>query len=295
MWRGPPESPKTPSKPSTARRTDTGNDGDGREQGARPKRRALTGFRPAPPDVGNCRPHLPRRAACLLRPSPSPPAVPTTVSSSLDVSLDIPAEWNEQHCGIRQNFTKDTPTASRRDLRRRHLFPITPSTHDGSRHVLEAPLKHWGTSKRDVCIPSTNILAFFNAHHQSTPNALAGFNNLQDCTSLPDPAGKGRGGLDFRYRATLISLALGHHPMRLGARSAGSRLGDALFCRRGVYISRKRVPRRTEMFTLSDAALSCEIRSNDVVHAGASRVRPLTAGVEQDDLTTVLFEHKVTQ
>ncbi|KAL1711679.1 hypothetical protein EV715DRAFT_297807 [Schizophyllum commune] len=124
---------------------------------------------------------------------------------------------------------------------------------------------------------------FFNAHHQSTPNALAGFNNSQDCTSLPDPASKGRDGLDFRYRATLISLALGHHVDR-----PGSRLGDALFRRREF------LPRRTEISTMSDAALGCVIRSNDVVHAGASRVRPLTAdvsGVKRDDLTAVLFEH----
>ena len=140
--RGPSASPKTSSKPWTGRRADTGNDGDGREQGARPKRRALTGFRPAPPVVGNCRPHLPRRASCVLRPSPSPPAVPTTVSSLSDVSLNIPDEWNEQHYGIRQNFTKDTPTASRRDLRRRHLSPITPSTHDESRHVPNTPSKY---------------------------------------------------------------------------------------------------------------------------------------------------------
>ena len=75
---------------STRRRADTGNDGDGREQGARPKRRALTGFRPAPPVVGNCRPHLPRPASCVLRPSPSPPAVLTAVTPSLPVSLNIP-------------------------------------------------------------------------------------------------------------------------------------------------------------------------------------------------------------
>ena len=127
---------------SARRRADTGNNGDGQDQGALRKRRALTGFRPAPPTFGNCRPRFLRRAFCVLRPSPSPPAVLTTVSPSLDVSFNIPDEWNGQHNGVNQNSTKDTPTASRRDLRRRHLSPITPSTHDGSRHVLEASPKH---------------------------------------------------------------------------------------------------------------------------------------------------------
>ena len=65
--------------------------------------------------------------------------------SLLNVFLYIPDEWNEQHHKIRQDFTKDTPTASRRDLRRRNLSPITPSTHDGFRHVLELPQKYLGT------------------------------------------------------------------------------------------------------------------------------------------------------
>ena len=85
---------------STRRRADTGNDGDGREQAACNKRRALTGFRPAPPVVGNCRPRFPRRAFCVLRPSPPPPAGPTTASSSPESPLDIPAEGMEHHNGI---------------------------------------------------------------------------------------------------------------------------------------------------------------------------------------------------
>ena len=67
---------------SRRRRADTGNDGDGREQAACNKRRALTGFRPAPPVVGNCRPRFPRRAFCVLHPSRPSPAGPTTASSS---------------------------------------------------------------------------------------------------------------------------------------------------------------------------------------------------------------------
>ena len=88
---------------STRRRADTGNDGDGREQAACNKRWALTGFRPALPVVGNCRPRFPRRASCVLRPSRPPPAGPTTASSSPGGPLDIPDDWHEHHVGIPKN------------------------------------------------------------------------------------------------------------------------------------------------------------------------------------------------
>ncbi|KAI5889866.1 uncharacterized protein SCHCODRAFT_02669146 [Schizophyllum commune H4-8] len=115
---------------STGRRANTGNDGEGRDQAACNKRRALTGFRPAPPVVGNCRPLFPRRAFCVLHSSPSPPAVLTTAPASLSIHLSIPDEWNGQHTGISRNSSYHAL---------RHLSPITPSTHDGSRHVPNTP------------------------------------------------------------------------------------------------------------------------------------------------------------
>ena len=127
---------------STQRRADTGDDGDGRDQAACNKRRALTGFRPAPPVIGNCRPPFPRRAIRVLRPSSPPTAGPTTDSSSLGCPPDIPDDWHAHHAGILHNSSNHAISAWLRDLRLRHLSPITPSTHDGSKHDPSASPQH---------------------------------------------------------------------------------------------------------------------------------------------------------
>ncbi|KAI5886272.1 uncharacterized protein SCHCODRAFT_02094287, partial [Schizophyllum commune H4-8] len=90
------------------------------------------GFRPAPPTFGNFRPRCPRRAFCVLRPSPSPPSVLTTVFSSPGSFIAIPSEGNGHHDEIPQNLLTDTPAASQRDLRVRHLSPIPLTPAMGS-------------------------------------------------------------------------------------------------------------------------------------------------------------------
>ncbi|KAI5886186.1 uncharacterized protein SCHCODRAFT_02115762, partial [Schizophyllum commune H4-8] len=93
-------------------------------------------------------------ASRILRPSPSPPVPSTTASSSPRDHLFISNARTRQRNEIFENVLNDTAAASRRDLSLRHLSPITPRTHDGSRHVPDTPPKH--SRRRTWCRSAGN-------------------------------------------------------------------------------------------------------------------------------------------
>ncbi|KAL1711519.1 hypothetical protein EV715DRAFT_278444 [Schizophyllum commune] len=100
--------------------------------------------------------------------------------------------------------------ADRRGLIRKYATPVWKI---GRR--LDAALGRWRSIKSRIPNGfnqySAPFLILSTSHSAFPPFMDALRPQLNDCTSLPDPASKGRDGLDFRYRATLISLALGHH------------------------------------------------------------------------------------
>ncbi|KAL1711557.1 hypothetical protein EV715DRAFT_297956 [Schizophyllum commune] len=128
------------------------------------------------------------------------------------------------------------------------------------------------------------LKAFFNAHHQSTPNALAGFNNSQAITST-DVSRDYLLPLNIIYPDVALSRCASVRAQQ--ARDWATRCFAA-----AVDISRKV---STIQLVVLDFLDGLEVDRTTSYMRERPAVRPLTAGVEQDDLTTVLFEHKVTQ